>query len=119
LIERASILADGNEILPEHLSFNATQLKVKVARSLGTEAGTEAGPRAAVPCVEPIPVPEASPPCFSIDRVISLEALEAQYLAWAEKEFQGDRSALAQQLGISPRTLFRKLNQYLSPGTGI
>ncbi len=119
LIERASILADGNEILPEHLSFNATQLKVKVARSLGTEAGTEAGPRTAVPWGEPIPVPEASPPCFSIDRLISLEALEAQYLAWAEKEFQGDRSALAQQLGISPRTLFRKLNQYLSPGTGI
>jgi DNA-binding NtrC family response regulator len=107
LIERASILADGNQILPEHLSGDDTPLTVTAAQSARMEA--------AAPSVEP--APNALPQPFHVDSLISLQALEAQYLTWAVKDFQGDRPALAQQLGVSQRTLFRKLSQSLSPGT--
>ena len=40
---------------------------------------------------------------------IPLVVLEQRYLAWVEAAFAGDRKALAQTLGLSPRTLFRKL----------
>jgi DNA-binding NtrC family response regulator len=41
--------------------------------------------------------------------IAPLESLEKRYLAWATENFQGDRKALAEQLGISERTLYRKL----------
>jgi two-component system, NtrC family, response regulator HydG len=107
LIERASILADGNEILPEHLANNETQFCVKAA------------PPAIEPAPTSAPTPETLPKNFRVDRPISLEELEAHYLVWAAQNFQGDRQALAQQLGISPRTLFRKLSQYQYANTSI
>lgn len=38
-----------------------------------------------------------------------LASLEKRYLAWAAEHFPGDRKALAERLGISERTLYRKL----------
>ena len=40
---------------------------------------------------------------------LTLKENEHRYLAWAVAAHQGDRPALARQLGISERTLFRKL----------
>jgi DNA-binding NtrC family response regulator len=37
--------------------------------------------------------------------------MERRYLAWAAKNFSGDRKALADKLGTSERTLYRKLKE--------
>jgi DNA-binding NtrC family response regulator len=44
------------------------------------------------------------------DEVIPLEEVEQRYLLWALASFQGDKRALAKQLGLSERTLYRKLS---------
>lgn len=91
LIERATILADGTEILPDDL--------------------VDGHP----PALEVFPAPLVSsavadgPPGFSAGDVIPLKSLEQRYLAWLASRFPGDRKALAAALGVSPRTLFRKL----------
>ncbi|MEW6120780.1 MAG: sigma 54-interacting transcriptional regulator [Pseudomonadota bacterium] len=44
-----------------------------------------------------------------IDAVVPLEVAERRYLQWALARHGGDRKSLARQLGISERTLYRKL----------
>src|SRR5512143_630279 len=43
------------------------------------------------------------------EAVVPLEAAELRYLRWALAQHRGDRKSLAAQLGISERTLYRKL----------
>ncbi len=45
------------------------------------------------------------------DKVVPLDQLEASYLKWACRQYNGDRKSLAQALGISERTLYRKLEK--------
>lgn len=78
ILERASILADGNTLLPEHLP----------ARCRCTQRTAEAA---------------------SSDDIVTLEEHERRYLIKALAAFRGDRQQLAERLGISKRTLFRKL----------
>jgi transcriptional regulator with PAS, ATPase and Fis domain len=80
ILERALIMADGNTIQPQHLYLDP----MKNNGSATLETG---------------PFAEIAP----------LENLEKRYLSWATENFQGDRKALAEQLGISERTLYRKL----------
>jgi two-component system response regulator HydG len=80
ILERALIMADGNIIQPLHLY-------------LDTMKSSESA------ILESRPFAEIAP----------LESLEKRYLSWATENFQGDRKALAEQLGISERTLYRKL----------
>ena len=42
--------------------------------------------------------------------IVPLEEAEQHYLQWATTNYQGDRKALAKTLGISERTLYRKLH---------
>lgn len=86
LIERASLLADGDSIDVSHF----TEMGDQPLPSSGF-AGTKGG--------------------FFIDQVVGLDVLERDYLNWARKLHQGDISDLARQLGISPRTLYRKLEK--------
>lgn len=79
MLERASLLADGDIIMPEHLD-----------------------PELAA---QPAPVATA----FSGQQIISLDTLEQRYLQWALMRMSDDRKGLAQKLGISERTLYRKL----------
>lgn len=44
-----------------------------------------------------------------IDAIVPLETVELRYLQWALAHHGGDRKSLAEQLGISERTLYRKL----------
>ncbi len=44
-----------------------------------------------------------------VDAIVPLEAAERRYLQWALAHHGGDRKSLAAQLGISERTLYRKL----------
>src|SRR3569832_1952904 len=47
-----------------------------------------------------------------VDNIVPLETAELRYLQWALAHHGGDRKSLAAQLGISERTLYRKLAQW-------
>jgi DNA-binding NtrC family response regulator len=81
ILERASLLTDSNEILPQHLPEECV---CKGADTPKTEWET---PR----------------------HVLPLESVEKNYLQWVNAHYQGDKRSLAQQLGLSERTLYRKL----------
>jgi len=81
LLERASLLADGDEIEPRHiLDIDSDAEAMLVTRT--TEASS-AG--------------------------LTLKENERRFLAKALAMHQGDRPSLARRLGVSERTLFRKL----------
>ncbi|OGS92088.1 MAG: Fis family transcriptional regulator [Gallionellales bacterium GWA2_59_43] len=80
ILERALIMADGDTILPQHLYLDA--MKSGIQETPATSPAEEIAP---------------------------LATLEKRYLTWATENFPGDRKALAERLGISERTLYRKL----------
>jgi len=84
LIERATLLADGDRIDLPHLTEMADD-------------------------VAPAPVdPSAG---FKLTAVVELAELEMRYIAWAEAQMPGDPGLLARLLGVSQRTLYRKLKE--------
>jgi len=83
LIERATLLADGDVIDLVHLTDLADDLPPLLAPSSGA---------------------------FVIGEPVSLEDLERRYLAWVKARPGGDTAALAQCLGVSQRTLYRKMH---------
>ena len=44
-----------------------------------------------------------------VEKLLTLEEHENEYLVWLKPRFKGDISALAKKLGVSERTLYRKL----------
>ena len=83
LIERASLLADGDQIDVQHLTELADDL--------------------------PPSMPAGESDGFQIGEVLELDELERRYLAWAKSRPGMEPAALAQRLGVSQRTLYRKL----------
>jgi len=81
ILERAMLLTDNEDILPQHLPPEVCT----------GETAAEHG----------VPLNSAD--------IIRLEEVERRYLAQVVAQFQGDRNSLADKLGISRRTLFRKL----------
>jgi DNA-binding NtrC family response regulator len=53
--------------------------------------------------------PDARSTEMEFSGVIPLQQLERHYLEWAAAHFPGDRQSLAAKLGVSERTLYRKL----------
>ena len=49
------------------------------------------------------------------EALLPLEEVEQRYLRWVHETQPGDRKALAERLGVSERTLYRKLRQALEP----
>ena len=102
VIDRALLLCDGATIEPAHLPF-------------GGGPGPFGGPPAIVDPADGRPAP--SHPPLADDRwpwggsVLPLAEVERRYLAWAERHFAGERRALADALGMSERTLYRKLER--------
>jgi hypothetical protein len=47
---------------------------------------------------------------FQVGEVIDLASLETRYLDWAKTKFGKDLAGLAQALGVSQRTLYRKIS---------
>jgi DNA-binding NtrC family response regulator len=86
LIERAIILADGDELTPVHF-----------------ETETSATMQS-----DPLPAWSRTS-SFVVDAAIPLEDLERRYLAWIVANFDGDRKSLAANLKVGMRTLYRKL----------
>jgi DNA-binding NtrC family response regulator len=96
LIERATILADGNEISPLHL---ANDLRLASAEAPGSPADQARSP-------------------FILDQPVSLAELEQRYISWIENGFSGDRESLAKLLGVGKRTLYRKMGDLRSANGG-
>ena len=82
ILERATLLTDDDTILPAHLP-------AEVCPSNTAASGGEA--------------------LLDGDEILPLEEIERRYLARVVAQFPGDRDRLADKLGISKRTLFRKL----------
>ena len=83
ILERATLLTDDDVLLPEHLP----------------------------PCVCDGKTTATESPLLDSDEILPLEEIERRYLVQVISKFQGDRDSLADKLGISKRTLFRKLQQ--------
>jgi DNA-binding NtrC family response regulator len=81
IIERALLLADGNIIMPEHLPPECCEDE-------GSGVTT------------PLP-----------DELVSLEEAEERYLRWVVARYHGEKKQLADKLGVSERTLYRKLSE--------
>ncbi len=81
ILERATLLTDDDVILPEHLPADVTRERKTT---------------------EDVTLPDA-------EDITPLDEIEQQYLVQVASIFKGDRGELANKLGISKRTLFRKL----------
>jgi DNA-binding NtrC family response regulator len=80
ILERGCLLSDGTTILPEHLPSDVTD---------GSPSQR---------------LPQAT------GEVVTLDEAEQRYLEWASKSFRGSKKELAERLGVSERTLYRKLS---------
>jgi transcriptional regulator with PAS, ATPase and Fis domain len=88
ILERAAVLVDGPVIRPEHLP--------EACRGAGADAPTAGeAPPAAHERVD--------------DGIQTLDEAERAYLRRVLARYRGDRKSLARALGVSERTLFRKL----------
>jgi two-component system, NtrC family, response regulator HydG len=84
ILQRACLLSDSREILPEHLPQEL----------LGPAAGSSSPGRQGA---------------FDDQEVVPLAEMERRYLQSVLKNFRGERRELAERLGISERSLYRKL----------
>lgn len=82
LIERATLLADGEVIDLPRLDEMAD---------------------------DPPPLSARDDDAFHVEQLVTLDALERRYLAWAKRRDGLDAAELAARLGVSQRTLYRKL----------
>ncbi|WP_026304853.1 sigma-54-dependent Fis family transcriptional regulator [Thioalkalivibrio sp. AKL8] len=89
ILERAALLADGEAIRPEHLPD-------RVRERGQSPSGAEAG------ALDGLLHPQSLRP---------LDEIEREYLRHAAAVYPGDRRALAKTLGISERSLYRRLSQ--------
>ena len=63
-------------------------------------------PVASMPVSEPIQEPE------EVEESLSLEKREKDYIKRALEKYKGKRKEAARELGISERTLYRKIKDY-------
>ncbi len=84
ILERASLLCDGDTLLPSHLPEECRQDTLSASEPIGFQ-----GP------------------------IRPLKTIEHDYLRWAATRHRGDKRSLARQLGLSERTLYRKLGAIL------
>jgi transcriptional regulator with PAS, ATPase and Fis domain len=87
VVERMALLSDGRDLRCEHLP---------------SELVTPNAPRSEPPR-------RATAEAFAVSEVFPLDRIEADYLRWAAARTP-DRASLAQALGVSERTLYRKLD---------
>ena len=79
VLQRACLLCEGDTLLPRHLPARCRKV--------------DGSPRS--PALD--------------DGLVPLEEVEQRYLRWAASTFIGDKKELARRLGLSERTLYRRL----------
>lgn len=87
---------------------NIRELRNLLERASLLADGTEIEPRHLANVDDAPPTGDRPPP---MPQWRTLDENERDYLAWALKHHQGDRASLAHRLGLSERTLFRKLRE--------
>ena len=88
ILQRACLLAEDHTIDPEHLSEECLIASGLAARPLAVwERGID----------------------LEEGELLSLSEVEERYLRWIAERYPGDRADLARHLGLSERTLYRKL----------
>lgn len=87
VLQRAVLLADDEEILPDHLPDEVCRAGASPEEPSSKVAG---------------PVPA---------ELLPLEEVQRRYLRWAAATFEGSRKDLADRLGLSERTLYRRLGE--------
>ncbi len=85
MLERACLLSDSGRISLEHLQLADS-------------------PNAAAACQMPLPL--------DTDTILRIADVETRYIQWLGSRFDGSRADLADRLGISERTLYRRLKQH-------
>lgn len=105
MLERAVLLTDTDTIGPEHLDLSAAehldilgdaQARAAHLPTQTSDASTEHGAHAPWPWG---------------DELLPLDEVERRYLRWARETHAGERRELARELGLSERTLYRKLRR--------
>jgi DNA-binding NtrC family response regulator len=86
IIERATILADGDAIEAAHFEAPALMKPQPEQRNSGRAADV-----------------------FVVEQPVALAELEGRYLRWVAERLPGDRSAQAAALKLGKRTFYRKL----------
>ncbi|MBF0162988.1 MAG: sigma 54-interacting transcriptional regulator [Magnetococcales bacterium] len=83
ILERACLMMDGDLLLPEHL-----------------------------PCIGATPPPSGTPRIgFMCDYILPLQEVEWHYIRHVVNNFSLEKNIMAARLGISPRTLYRRLEE--------
>jgi DNA-binding NtrC family response regulator len=95
VVERAAILARGEVILPEHLSFQEPALAARAREDV--EDGGEAGP------TEPLD--------GGLTLSGRLDAIERHELIRALEKYRGNKAEVARALGIHRTTLYYRLKK--------
>jgi DNA-binding NtrC family response regulator len=90
VLERAALLADGNSIEPEHVE-RALDADVRPSRVASLR--------------------KVEPDTGALGAVVSLRNVERAALQAQLKSHRGSRAELAKKLGISERSLYRKLRE--------
>ena len=85
MLERACLLSDSGRIRLEHLPLDESH-------------------SAPAACQMPIPL--------GTETILSLDDVETRYIQWLSRRYVGSRADLADQLGISERTLYRRLREH-------
>ncbi len=86
ILERGMLLADDDRIGVQHLPQECLESDEQISSSVSISG-------------------------IALDEVIPLDQLERYYLQRISAKFKGDNRALAEQLGVSERTLYRKLSK--------
>lgn len=121
LVNSAKRLSDDALQLLQHHDFpgNIRELRNIVERAVLLTDGTEIEAKhlpAYLGGVHALARPDPPPPSKGWpwgEELLPLHEVEHRYLRWVHENHPGDRKALARRLGVSERTLYRKLRQAL------
>ncbi|MBF0425386.1 MAG: sigma 54-interacting transcriptional regulator [Magnetococcales bacterium] len=119
ILDRAILMMDGSIMLPEHLpepvSFpDPAHGLFPLAGHTGVGYGSPALPLPS-PFTPASAASEPPPILFHLQRILPLEQVEKLYLEQVVRQFGNDKTLLAQALGISLRTLYRKIEPLSDP----
>ncbi len=114
LLEIRTEMTDLRQLV-EQLSLSAQRMLPPVGAVRTGDAGTVPAATTVVLPAQPIPDPttplDDDDPMRALDD-LSLEELERRFIARALARFEGNRRLAAEMLGVSERTLYRKIKDY-------